>query len=356
MAPLFFLFDLILLKFCTTLCSCNAQSSHYPNLPKFSAILIFGDSLLDTGNNNFISTDLQANHAPYGVSFPGGIPTGRFSDGKLMSDFLADALGLKQYVPPFLDPNVPQSELPTGVCFASAGSGYDDRTASMSRVISVTQQYQKYFKDYKHRIIAMLGEFKAANLLGKSLVFVTSGSNDVSINIYERPEPFHLFIDQYQDFLLGNVEKFIKSLYEDGCRNMAIAGLPPVCGPLEFGGVVGCLNNPNSDPQVYNRKLQAMLNQLQSSLPGSTLVYADIFTPLKELASNPIPHGLYTPIGNCCGEGVPAMGLTCNTFVLTCPNPSKYFLWDSIHPTQAVYRYMSDYLISNALPQFNLLA
>lgn len=85
----------------------------------------------------------------------------------------------------------------------------------------------------------------------------------------------------------------MQSLYEDGCRNMAIAGLPPVCGPLEFGGVVGCLNNPNSDPQVYNRKLQAMMNQLQSSLPGSRLVYADIFTPLKELASNPIRHGTF---------------------------------------------------------------
>lgn len=208
MAPLFFLFNIILLKFCNILLTCNASS--YSKLPKFSSILIFGDSLLDTGNNNYIPTQLQANHAPYGVSFPGGIPTGRFSDGKLMSDFLANALGLKQYVPPFLDPNLPQSELPTGVCFASAGSGYDDRTASVSHVISVTQQYQKYFKDYKHRLIGMVGEMEAANILGKSLVFSTSGSNDVSLNIYEDPEPFHVSIDQYQDFLIGNIEKFIK--------------------------------------------------------------------------------------------------------------------------------------------------
>lgn len=85
----------------------------------------------------------------------------------------------------------------------------------------------------------------------------------------------------------------MQSLYEDGCRNMAIAGLPPICGPLEFGGIVGCLQNQNSDPQVYNRKLQAMLNKLQSSLPGSTLVYADIFTPMKELAFNPFPNGTF---------------------------------------------------------------
>lgn len=72
---------------------------------------------------------------------------------------------------------------------------------------------------------------------------------------------------------------------------MAIAGLPPVCSPLEFGGLIKCLFSQNSDPQVYNKKLQAMLTQLQPSLPGSKLVYADIFTPMKELALNPISHG-----------------------------------------------------------------
>lgn len=209
MEPLFLLFDIILLKFCNILLTCNAASSDHSKLPKFSSILIFGDSLLDTGNNNYISTGLKANHAPYGVSFPGGIPTGRFSDGILMSDFLADALGLKQHVPPFLDPNLPQSELSTGVCFASAGSGYDDRTAIFSQVISVTDQYQKYFKDYKQRLIKIVGETEAANLLSKSLVYATSGSNDVSHNIYGNPG-LHVSIDQYQDFLLGNIEKFIK--------------------------------------------------------------------------------------------------------------------------------------------------
>lgn len=74
---------------------------------------------------------------------------------------------------------------------------------------------------------------------------------------------------------------------------MAIAGLPPVCNPLQIAGLLGCLSLENSDPNVYNRKLQAMLKQLQSSLPGSRLVYADIFTPMKELALNPFFHGTF---------------------------------------------------------------
>ena len=74
---------------------------------------------------------------------------------------------------------------------------------------------------------------------------------------------------------------------------MAIAGLPPICGPLSAGGILGCVFDNNSDANVYNRKLQAMLTQLQSSLPGSKLVYADIFTPLVQISSDPLSHGTF---------------------------------------------------------------
>ncbi|KAL1829445.1 hypothetical protein ACET3Z_007857 [Daucus carota] len=342
MALSIFTYLFILLQLFNILLTCNA-------LPKFSAILIFGDSLLDTGNNNFIPSFAQANHPPYGVSFPGGVATGRFSDGKLMSDFLAEALGIKQLVPPFMDPKLPPSELPTGVCFASAGAGYDDKT-SATQVIPVTEQYQKHFKDYKQKLIATVGDKKAADILQNSFMFSTSGSNDMALNFYANPLQAGS-IDQYQNFLIGNIAKFIKSLYADGCRNMAIAGLPPICGPLSAGGILGCVFDNNSDANVYNRKLQAMLTQLQSSLPGSKLVYADIFTPLVQISSDPLSHGILFPI-NCCGEGFPTMAATCNEFVLTCPNPASYMLWDSVHPTQAVYRVMTDFLIKNVLSQF----
>lgn len=55
----------------------------------------------------------------------------------------------------------------------------------------------------------------------------------------------------------------------------------------------------------------------------------------------------------CCGNGFPTMGNTCTTSVPHCDDPSNHFFWDSVHPTQTVYRYMSDYLINNVLPQFN---
>lgn len=49
------------------------------------AIFIFGDSLIDNGNNNDLTSFAKANYYPYGIDFNGG-PTGRFSNGYTMVD------------------------------------------------------------------------------------------------------------------------------------------------------------------------------------------------------------------------------------------------------------------------------
>lgn len=48
---------------------------------------IFGDSLVDNGNNNYIASLAKANYMPYGIDFPRG-PTGRFSNGKTAVDVI----------------------------------------------------------------------------------------------------------------------------------------------------------------------------------------------------------------------------------------------------------------------------
>ena len=55
-----------------------------------SAIVAFGDSILDTGNNNNLRTLSKCNFPPYGRDFPGGIATGRFGNGKVFSDLLGN--------------------------------------------------------------------------------------------------------------------------------------------------------------------------------------------------------------------------------------------------------------------------
>jgi hypothetical protein len=53
-----------------------------------TAIYIFGDSIVDPGNNNRRLTAAKANFPPYGQDFPGGAATGRFSNGLVPGDLL----------------------------------------------------------------------------------------------------------------------------------------------------------------------------------------------------------------------------------------------------------------------------
>ena len=54
------------------------------------ALIAFGDSIVDTGNNNYLMTLVKANFPPYGREYPGHKATGRFSDGKISVDFIGD--------------------------------------------------------------------------------------------------------------------------------------------------------------------------------------------------------------------------------------------------------------------------
>ncbi|PNT77499.1 GDSL esterase/lipase At5g45950-like isoform X2 [Brachypodium distachyon] len=55
---------------------------------KVAAVLVFGDSIVDPGNNNNLHTMIKANHALYGKDFINHVPTGRFSNGLVPSDFI----------------------------------------------------------------------------------------------------------------------------------------------------------------------------------------------------------------------------------------------------------------------------
>jgi len=53
-----------------------------------SCILVFGDSSVDSGNNNGLHTTMKSNFPPYGKDFFDSRPTGRFSNGRLATDFV----------------------------------------------------------------------------------------------------------------------------------------------------------------------------------------------------------------------------------------------------------------------------
>ena len=70
--------------------SFQQDAEQHPN-KHVVAFFIFGDSFLDAGNNNYINTTTldQANFWPYGETYF-EFPTGRFSDGRLVPDFIGE--------------------------------------------------------------------------------------------------------------------------------------------------------------------------------------------------------------------------------------------------------------------------
>lgn len=125
--------------------------------PQVPCYFIFGDSLVDNGNNNQLSSLARADYLPYGIDFPDG-PTGRFCNGKTTVDvigkaysssssslsgfvdfrwcfyfltcnfgiFAAQLLGFDDYIPPYSTAR--GQDILRGVNFASAAAGIRQET------------------------------------------------------------------------------------------------------------------------------------------------------------------------------------------------------------------------------------
>lgn len=52
-------------------------------------LFFFGDSLVDNGNNN-MRIALRANYPPNGIDYPDADPTGSFSNGRNLADYLGN--------------------------------------------------------------------------------------------------------------------------------------------------------------------------------------------------------------------------------------------------------------------------
>lgn len=53
---------------------------------KIPANFVFGDSLVEVGNNNYIISLSKANYPPNGIDF--GKPTGRYTNGRTIPDII----------------------------------------------------------------------------------------------------------------------------------------------------------------------------------------------------------------------------------------------------------------------------
>ncbi|KAK1569036.1 hypothetical protein Q3G72_031913 [Acer saccharum] len=318
---------------------------------KVPAIIVFGDSSVDTGNNNYIPTIAKCNFEPYGRDFPGGTPTGRFCNGRLPPDFLSESFGLKPTIPAYLDPMYNISDFASGVCFASAATGYDNATADILKVIPLWKELE-YYTEYQDKLKAYLGVEKAHEILSEALYTISIGTNDFIENYFAIPggRSSQFTVEQYQNFLIGIAEDFLKQLYHLGVRKISLTGIAPMgCLPAQratnFPDNHGCNEEYNNVALQFNGKLRKVVPKLNRELAGFKLVFADGYSILLEIIRNPSKFGFEVADVGCCGTGTFEAGFICNLDdPFTCTDATKFVFWDSIHPTEKTYKIISDYL------------
>ncbi|CAL1407258.1 unnamed protein product [Linum trigynum] len=329
---------------------------------KVPAVIVFGDSSVDAGNNNFIPTVARSNFQPYGRDFSGGKATGRFSNGRIATDFISEAFGLRPTIPAYLDPAYNISDFAVGVTFASAGTGYDNATSDVLSVIPLWKELD-YYKEYQTKLRSFLGRPQADQLLSEALYMTSMGTNDFLENYYANNMPggrASQFPDvgAYQNFLAGIAEGFLRQLYGLGARKISLGGLPPMgCMPLErttnMMGQRACVDSYNVVAADFNGKMNNLTEKLNAELHGAQIVFSNPYFALMGIIRHPSLYGMSVTSTACCATGMFEMGYACaRRSMFTCSNADEFVFWDAFHPTEKTNEIIAKYVVQNVLQKF----
>ncbi|KDP21506.1 hypothetical protein JCGZ_21977 [Jatropha curcas] len=332
----------------------------------YPAVFNFGDSNSDTGG-------LVA-----GVSFPVGPPNGqtfflepagRFCDGRLIIDFLMEAMG-NPFLNPYLD-SVGAPNFQKGCNFATGGSTILPANAASISPFSFGIQVAQFIR-FKSRVLELLakdGELEKylplENDFKQGLYMFDVGQNDLDGAFYSKSEgQVVAFIPK----ILSEFQTGIQILYDSGARNFWIHNTGPLgCLPRiisTFGKKAskldqfGCVNSHNRAATVFNKQLLDLCAQFRARFPDANVTYIDIFSIKSNLIANFSQYGFKQPLAACCGYGGPplnfdsriACGVTknLNGSIVTarpCDNTTEYVNWDGNHYTEAANLFVSEQIL-----------
>ncbi|GMJ11254.1 CUTIN SYNTHASE2 [Hibiscus trionum] len=318
------------------------------------AFFVFGDSLVDNGNNNYLATTARADSPPYGIDTPSRRPTGRFSNGKNIPDFISDALGSEPTLP-YLSPELKGDKLLVGANFASAGIGIlNDTGIQFINIIRMFRQFQ-YFEEYQTRLADLVGYDEAQRIVRDALVLITVGGNDFVNNYYlvpfsARSRQFN--VPDYVRYLISEYRKLLMRLYELGARRVLVTGTGPLgCVPAELAmrSLSGqCAPELMAAAALYNPQLVEMVNGLNSQLGANIFIAANTQQQTKDFITNPGAYGFTTSKIACCGQG-PYNGLgLCTPYSNLCPNRDEYAFWDPFHPSERANGIIVDMILKGS--------
>lgn len=308
--------------------------------PQVPCYFIFGDSLVDNGNNNGLQSLARADYLPYGIDFGG--PTGRFSNGKTTVDAIAELLGFDDYIPPYASAS--DDAILKGVNYASAAAGIREETGrQLGARLSFSAQVQNY-QSTVSQVVNILGtEDQAASHLSKCIYSIGLGSNDY-LNNYFMPQFYNTHDqytpDEYADDLIQAYTEQLRTLYNNGARKMVLFGIGQIgCSPNELAtrsaDGVTCVEEINSANQIFNNKLKGLVDQFNNQLPDSKVIYVNSYGIFQDIISNPSAYGFSVTNAGCCGVGRNNGQFTCLPLQTPCENRREYLFWDAFHPTEA---------------------
>ncbi|KAH7564992.1 hypothetical protein JRO89_XS09G0100100 [Xanthoceras sorbifolium] len=329
------------------------------------ALYVFGDSTVDSGNNNFLPSISKANFPPFGIDFADGKPTGRFSNGRTEADFIAQVVGLP-FPPPCLGlSKETHKTLRTGVNYGSSACGILPDTGkffvsniikhvhymnknyevlinnSCGTCLSFDNQIDLFETTVKNLQPSFDGPESMANYLSKSLFFISIGSADVSMgydildNITKQKTPFPNFAQAISQKFSSKIQK----LYDLGARkylvnNIGMMGCSPVTLNSKIPMTATCDDEINKHAQIHNKLLSDLLQKLQSELSGSKFIKADVYKVFSDIFASPNSYGMTDTRDACC---VAAEHGTrpCIRDLAPCNNRNEHVYFDPFHASES---------------------
>ncbi|KAK9108357.1 hypothetical protein Syun_024368 [Stephania yunnanensis] len=343
-----------------------------PKARKFTKIFAFGDSYTDTGNTrpgSGPSGFLHSSSSPYGTTFFHR-PTRRYSDGRLVIDFVAEALSLP-YLPPYIDIKADTSH---GVNFAVAGSTAINHEffVKNNMTLNITPQSIQTELLWFHNFLQAHGCVEANStqcreLMDDALFWI----GEIGVNDYAYTIGSDVSFETIQPLAINSMISFLEALLKTGAKYVVVQGLPPTgCLPLTLilaspddRDEFRCVETVNELMKKHNYILQAKLIHLRKQFPNAIISYADFWSAYHVVMKHSHRFKFKEPFKTCCGTGGGDYNYdpftTCGSPSVSkaCPNPSEYINWDGVHLTEAMYKVISNMFLHGpfAHPQFDFL-